>query len=141
MKRTHSIRYKMLAALLVLSLWACKKGGDPVKISGQAANSGISISGDGRTVFFFEDVEEVRSTSYSSGDLKCFTWGDKSATKISADVVMTTLLSGTRSWLDPKGFLYQKFDSVDKDGRILVNWIFYNGKESVTVAKSVYGGY
>ena len=29
MKRTHSIRYKMLAALLVLSLCACKKGDDP----------------------------------------------------------------------------------------------------------------
>lgn len=42
--------------------------------------------------------------------------------------------------INPKSFLYSKYSSTDKDGKVLVNWMYWNGKDSVKVASDVIEG-
>lgn len=97
------------------------------------------VSEDGKSVYFFEDVEEHVGGSYSSvGTLKCATEGED-AVKIATDVIATLPDSALEdSYVRSNSFTFEKYLSADGDGNLMVNWMYYNGTESQTIAKDVY---
>ena len=40
-------------------------------------------------------------------------------------------------YIDSNGFAYSKYVSLNADEEVVVNWMFYNGKDCVTLAKDV----
>ena len=95
------------------------------------------VSEDGKTVFYFEDVEDIEDTYDDCGTLKCATVG-KEPVKIGTDIVVQMPNDGLQgSYVNASGFTYSKYTSVDADENLIVNWMFYNGKESITLAKDV----
>lgn len=97
------------------------------------------VSEDGKTVYFFEDIEQNVGDTYSdTGTLKCATEGADSV-KIATDVITGRPYSGLREdWVNAKGFAFEKYISTDGDGNLMVNWMYFNGTESQTIAKEVY---
>ena len=70
--------------------------------------------------------------------LMLWNYGDSEPKKVSSDVLTYSLDSGYDSILiNPKSFLYSKYSSTDKDGKVLVNWMYWNGKDSVKIASDV----
>ncbi|MBR5093575.1 MAG: hypothetical protein IK095_00635 [Oscillospiraceae bacterium] len=105
--------------------------------------SNYRISTDGKTVYYFKDMEtDVGDTYLDIGTLYRYTYGDKESVKISSDVVTGSLSSGlTPGAIDPKSFMYMRYLSAgaDRSGNtaIYANWVFYNGADSTVVAKDV----
>lgn len=58
--------------------------------------------------------------------------------KISSEVIMTSLTSGLfNKLLNPSYFTFEKFVEVTKDNHVLVNWMFFNGKNTGILVKNV----
>ncbi len=95
------------------------------------------VSEDGRTVYYFEDVDEIEDTYTNYGTLKCATVG-KDPVKIGTDILVQTPNDGMKGgYIDSSGFVYSKYVSLNADEEPVVNWMFYNGKDCVTLAKDV----
>ncbi len=119
---------------------------DPVKVSsGVYASSSfssiytnLSNSMDGKTIYYFKDVEQDVGDTYNDiGTLYSFTYGSDSSVKISGDVVVGSITSGYYpSEIKPSSFVFKKYDSDTSDA-ILVNWMFYNGSDSTVFAKDL----
>ena len=126
------------------TLYMYKSGDEsPVKVSSgvyasSASNTNLNNSMDGKTVYYFKDVElDVGDTYNDVGTLYAFTYGSDGGVKISGDVVVGSVTSGYYpSEIDPSSFVFKKYDS-DTDDAILVNWMFYNGSESTAFAKDL----
>lgn len=110
---------------------------EPVKVS-SGVTQYTSYSPDGASVLFYKDVETISDTYDRTGMLMLWNYGDSEPKKVSSDVLTYSLDSGYDSILiNPKSFLYSKYSSTDKDGKVLVNWMYWNGKDSVKVASDV----
>ncbi len=127
----------------VANLYCYKVGEkEPVKISSDVACYWAwlqtTYSTDGATVFFFKDEEEIDDTYYSNGTLMKWSYGSESAEKIASEVLLDSVSGALDSGeVDPASFMYMKYTSVDKEENILVNWMYFNGKESVKVATDI----
>lgn len=131
------------------SLYRCNSASpdEPEKISSNVynyyssywASAYFCLSTDGKTVYYFEDVEEGIGGTYSDcGTLKCAAEGSEPV-RISTDVIVTQPISGLYDWnINPNAFVFEKYITVDDDGNLLVNWVYYNGTETTTLAKEVY---
>lgn len=103
--------------------------------------SSLELSDDGLTVYYLEQVSEIPDTYSDSGNLMCATAGSDPV-RIATDVLAYSLNSGLRSGnIDPKSFLLEKYISVDGEENIAVNWIYFDGSETQTLAKEVYHTY
>ena len=110
---------------------------EPVKVS-SGVSTYSSYSADGASVLFYKGIEDISGTYDSTGTLMLWNYGDNDPKKISSDVLTYSLDSGyNSSLLNTKRFLYSKYSSTDKDGKVLVNWMYWNGKDSVKVASDV----
>ena len=95
------------------------------------------VSEDGRTVYYFEDVDEIEDTYTNYGTFKCATVG-KDPVKIGTDILVQTPNDGMKGgYIDSSSFVYSKYVSLNADEEPVVNWMFYNGKDCVTLAKDV----
>ena len=95
------------------------------------------VSEDGRTVYYFEDVEKIEDTYTNYGTFKCATVG-KDPVKIGTDILVQTPNDGMKGgYINANGFVYSKYVSLNADEEPVVNWMFYNGKDCVTLAKDV----
>lgn len=95
------------------------------------------ISDDGKTVYYFEDVEDIEDTYTDYGTLKCAAVG-KEPVKIGTDILVQIPNDGLQGkYVNAKAFVYSKFVSLDADENLIVNWMFYDGKEALTLAKDV----
>ena len=93
------------------------------------------------TVYYLEQVSEIPDTYSDSGNLMCATVGSDPV-RIATDVLAYSLNSGLRSGnIDPKSFLLEKYISVDGEENIAVNWIYFDGSKTQTLAKEVYHTY
>ena len=95
------------------------------------------VSEDGSTVYYFEDVDEIEDTYTNYGTFKCATVG-KDPVKIGTDILVQTPNDGMKGgYIDSNGFVYSKYVSLNADEEPVVNWMFCNGKDCVTLAKDV----
>ena len=95
------------------------------------------ISDDGKTVYYFEDVEDIEDTYTDYGTLKCATVG-KEPVKIGTDILVQSPNDGLQGkYVNANAFVYSKFVSLDAEENLIVNWMFYDGKEASTLAKDV----
>lgn len=100
-------------------------------------------STDGASVYFFKDGEDtVPDAAFSyHGTLMSWTYGDEAPTKLSSDVrfdLFDTISSGLSGGIDPKGFWFQKYTSVDSSENIYTDLMFYNGKEATKLASDIF---
>ena len=113
---------------------------EPVKISSGVSNY-TSYASNGTAVLFYKDVETISDTYDHTGTLMLWNYGDNDPKKISSDVLTYSLDSGYNSTLsNPKSFVYSKYSSTDQDGKVVVNWMYWNGKDSVKVVSDVIEG-
>lgn len=126
-------------------LYAYKKGSDPVKITSDVfsyKDFGYIVgtnSPDGKTIYFYKDLEEISGTYSSSAVLYKYTYGDSEPTRIASDVVVGTIDSGyTTGLINNNSFIYFKYSSV-KDEEIIGDWFFFNGTDSKQMATDVKG--
>ncbi len=123
-------------------------GKEPEKISSNVSHqcyftvdpkncfSELYVSVDGNTIYYFEDVNRL-GYSWGVGNLMSNTLGNESI-KISSEVIMTSLTSGLfNKLLNPSYFTFEKFVEVTKDNHVLVNWMFFNGKNTGILVKNV----
>lgn len=100
----------------------------------------ITCSADGKTVFFFKDLEDISDTYDSQGTLMMWSYGDKQPTKVSSEVVAFTLEGiGATGEVKKDGVMFMRFNSVDSNKDIWGNWMYYNGKKTVKIASDVIG--
>lgn len=100
------------------------------------------LSADGKTVYYFEDVEENIGSTYSDmGTLKCATVGSEPV-KIATDIIVAAPVDGTDSeYVNPAGFTIAKYvseEEVDGTNQLVVNWMFFDGTEAKIFARDVY---
>ena len=58
--------------------------------------------------------------------------------KIGTDILVQLPNDGLQGkYVNAKAFVYSKFVSLDADENLIVNWMFYDGKEALTLAKDV----
>ena len=95
-------------------------------------------SNDGRSVLYYKDLEDIPDTISSCGTLYLWNYSSGESLKLSHDVMMYSLVDGTNSFgYDTNALMYSRYDSVDAEKKILVNWMFFNGKDSVKIASEV----
>lgn len=123
----------------VCSLYCYKVGEtDSLKIASDVACYSTTYSLDGASVFFLKDKEDIPNTYAEHGTLMLWRYGDESASKISSDVVNSSVTSNLDSGeVNTKNFLFMKYNTVDSDGRIFVNWMYHNGTEATKFATDV----
>lgn len=100
------------------------------------------LSTDGKTVYYFEDVEENIGGTYSDmGTLKYATVGSDPV-KIATDIIVSIPMDGLDSnYINPTSFTVTKYisvEEVDDTDQLVVNWIYFNGTEATVIAKDVY---
>lgn len=127
-------------------LYAYKQGDEPTKIATDVALWEVygyimtygSISTDGRTIYYFKDVEDIGDTYSDKGVLYRYTYGDKESEKITDDVVVYSVDSGYFSGnIDTKSFVYQKYSSGKTRDNLLFDIYYYDGKESKVLASDI----
>lgn len=97
-----------------------------------------TYSTNGSSVFFFKDLEEIPDTYSDQGTLMVWNYGDDGATKISSDVVNYSVTSSLWTGeVNTKSFLFMKYNFVDADGNLYVNWMYHNGVEATKLASDV----
>lgn len=129
------------------SLYIYKKGDkDITKISSDAYAGSIAQSVDGKTLYYYKDVEEIDGTYQNLGNLYKFTYGDSDSTKIASDVLTGTIDSGYISYLiNDNSFHYIKYGSKSKEKLseysdmcyVIGDWYYYNGEESKLLGNDV----
>lgn len=116
---------------------------EPVKVASEVATlynivTYNKYSADGSTVLYYTDLEDVKNTYKDYGNLMMWTYGEKEAHKISSEVLTSTISSGLKTGaVNKNGFTYLKYDSVNADGDVSANWMYYDGKEPVKIASDV----
>lgn len=127
------------------SLYGMKLGTDsPEKISSDIQGvENISISKDGKTVYYFTDIEKIGSTSSSQGTLMMWTYGSDDSVRIAGDVSLKSLTSGiqvsysVKTDIDPDHMWLLKVTGYSSD-EIYGDWLFFNGKKTTTLASDVF---
>lgn len=119
------------------TLWAWKRGEEkPVKVKSGVSTRGMNISTDGKTVYYYKDVEYIGDTYYKQGTLMSYTYGDEEPVKISADVILGTPTSGIGLGLHKDGFVFARCVD-DDDDTVYANIMHWNGKEAEKVVSDV----
>lgn len=99
------------------------------------------ISADGKTVYYFEDVEGIDNTYSDMGTLKYATVS-KEPIKISSDIIVAAPYTGLDSnYVTPTSFAVAKYISVENvndQNQMIVNWMYFDGSEAKVIAKDVY---
>lgn len=113
----------------------------------QKISGGVSgryyVSTDGATVFFFKNVETVKDTYSTYGDLYRWTYAkkDTESEKIASDVLTGSLTSLLDSGeLDKNGFLLERFNAAtETDGKTTISYdlLKYDGKETAKVQSNL----
>ena len=122
--------------------------GEAEKLSSEAYTLGLwglyyscySLSSDGKTVFFFEQMQSIGDTYSTSGVLKCAAVGS-GPVQVSTDIMVSLesgLLNGS---IDPKHVMLEKYISLDEEKNILVNWMYFDGTQAQALAKEIYHSY
>ena len=122
--------------------------GEAEKLSSDAYTLGLwglyysyySLSSDGKTVFFFEQMQSIGDTYSTSGVLKCAAVGSEPV-QVSTDIMVSLesgLLNGS---IDPKHVMLEKYISLDEEKNILVNWMYFDGTQAQALAKEIYHSY
>ena len=111
---------------------------EPVKVTGDVYSSYLTYGTDGKTIYFFKDVDDVSGTSsYSAGSLYRYTFGDESPEKISGDVVVESPESGFNLYVvDGGSFLFRK-GAEYRDSTLYFNWMYSDGVESTKLVGDV----
>ena len=113
------------------------------KISGNVSGR-FYLGTDGATVFFFKNVEDVKNTYSTYGDLYRWTYAKKDAEseKLASDVLTSSLTSMLDSGeIEKNGFLFEKFNAATEvDGKNCISYdlMKYNGKETEKVQSELY---
>ena len=121
------------------TLYAYKIGDkEPTRVSGSVSTRNITLGIDGKSVYYFKDVESIKDHKYDyTGTLYQFTFGKEEDVKIASDVITSTIVTGNdRYEVLSSGFGYMKY-SGSTSSKILSNWCFFDGKESSTFARDV----
>lgn len=88
-------------------------------------------STDGSTVYFFKDREMIGDTYSACGTLMTWKYGKEGTNKISSDVMVYSVSSALDSGeVKPSSFMFMKYNFVDIDDNIFVNWMYFDGTES-----------
>ena len=113
----------------------------------QKISGGVSgryyVSTDGATVFFFKNVETVKDTYSTCGDLYRWTYAkkDTESEKIASDVLTGSLTSLLDSGeLDKNGFLLERFNAAtETDGKTAISYdlLKYDGKETAKLQSNL----
>ena len=129
------------------SLYVSKNGDKPKKISSEASVSVYEVidfrmlnataSLDGKTIYYYKDVEEISDTYTEKGDLYKYTYGSDESKKIASEVILYTQDSGVSYGINNKSFIYKVYSSKSKNDDILVDWYYFNGSESNIMASEV----
>ena len=127
------------------ALYCYKIGSDkPQKIASEVCGADFSpmmhidVATDGKTVYFFEDVEQIDGTYRECGTLKKWSYNDKNSERIASEVILdsvTSYLDGNE--INPKGFAFVKYGFVDGEDNVLGNWMYFDGKEVIKMATDV----
>lgn len=123
----------------------CYKTGEkePVKIAAEVATLyGIitynRYSADGSTVFYYTELEDIKETYDDYGTLMMWSYGESESTKISSEVLTSTMSSGLKTGaIDKNCFTFLKYDSVNSKGDVCANWMYNDGKENEKIAANV----
>lgn len=123
----------------------CLKLGDeePVKVSADVSNLwydylDLSFSEDGKTVFYYKDVEKIGDSYARQGTLMKWTVGDKSGAKIASEALTTYLRSGLYAGeLDTKDIYYLKYVSKGDAGDVIADLMHYDGSKSEKKATDI----
>lgn len=113
------------------------------KLSGNVSGR-FYLGTDGATVFFFKNVEDVKNTYSTYGDLCRWTYAKKDveSEKLASDVLTSSLTSMLDSGeIEKNGFLFEKFNAATEvDGKNCISYdlMKYNGKETEKVQSELY---
>lgn len=128
------------------TLYAYKKGSDPIKITSDVAcwkyeNEGQIYgagSSDGKTRYFYTDSTHVKGTYGNYAILYKYTYGKAEPTRIASDVVVDSISSGYASGsINNSSFIYLKYYSSVKDGKIVADWYYFNGKDGSKMVSDI----
>lgn len=115
------------------SLYVYEPSKEPEKIASNVSE--FSASEDGKLVSYFTNTSEITGTDFKYGDLYAKKMG-KDAAKVAGDVAYLLYeLQHTR--ISNNGMNFYKYNSKGDDGSILVDYYFYNWKESEKLISDV----
>ena len=125
------------------SLYCCKKDEAEAIKTPLGEDTGYYIfSEDGASVFCFTDVESIPEIYTNRGMLISWTYGEEDVKKIASDVVTISVTSYLDTYEIKKNqFAFCKYDSVDADDNVHVNWMYYNGQETVKMVSDLVYNY
>ncbi len=129
------------------SLYVSKNGGEPERISSDVSVCVLDVidfkmlyattSLDGKTIYYYKDMEEIPDTYTEMGDLYKYSYGAGDSEKIASEVILFSPESGALEGVDNKSFIYKVYSSKDKNDDVLIDWYHFNGSESNIMASEV----
>ena len=118
------------------TLYAYKFGEDSARrLATKVSDYMISAKGD--QAVFLSDGEALSGTYSSLYTLQRYDFKKDTCTKIAEDVRAWLITGMEYGYIDPESFVYQEYAGKDKDGQLLWDLKYYNGKKSKTVLQSV----
>ncbi len=98
----------------------------------------MDISIDGKTVYYFTDIEEIEDTYIDQGTLMMWTYGDEDSVRIASEATCYSVTSTLEcDEINPKSFTFLKYSSLGSDEKLYLNWMYFNGEEATRIATDV----
>ncbi len=108
--------------------------GKPILISTKAVLGPVSI--DGRTVFYYTNIETI-------GDVSCGTLVKQNCNSEKKEIISDKVVINSASVglatneVMPASFMYLKYISETAENKILADWMYYNGQKSTEAIKNI----
>lgn len=97
------------------------------------------VTDDGKSVYYFRNVEEIAGTYSDSGTLMMATVGSEEPVKIGTEVLVGAPTSARKDEsLDAKSILFEKYITTDENDEVIANWMYWNGTEAAVMGREVY---
>lgn len=120
-------------------LYCLKVGTEEAKkIGSDATLSGRRTNTSGDTIFYFKNVEKIKSSYTYMGDLMSWSYGKEENVKVSSEVIQGSATSYAKNGnlIDLSGLVYSKYNAYS-DEAVIVDAYFYNGTESTKQASEI----
>lgn len=119
------------------NLYVYRIGDDePVKIASEVAGAYYPCE-DGSSVIYYRESESTNAAGTRIGVMYMYSFAEGS-NKLASDAVIGRVSSGSGDRIEADSFTYLKYLSSESSGRVYVNCIYYDGRESRVVLKDVF---
>lgn len=115
------------------TLYVCKGGNEPSKISAEVWCSSFYLSHDGKTVYYFQDPDK----GYDSGTMFKYSYGKKSSDKVSDFVCVYYINDGLANNMIGTNLLNRSFTYFRKNDTNDFDWIYYDGSNNTPMVKGL----